>query len=137
MLITEMSRRWVLLGAIAAGLAVAGASYAVNAGGPGPGLQELLGPKTARAEFVVVQNGQVHDIRFDQGRIMGYFPNRGVLVLHERDGTRQQLSFAPDAQISLNGAPAGPQDMRSGLYAIVIRDGDNPARRVILRSFLR
>ena len=54
----------------------------------------------------------------------------GTLTLLERDGTLVGIAVAPGAAITIGGRPAGYPELRRGMVATVIRDGDAPANEV-------
>jgi len=87
----------------------------------------FFGSQMARAEVVMVVGNQVHDFRIDQGRVQSVRP--GELELLERDGTKQVIAISPTARIVYQGLkPAG--GIVRGLFAITVREGDQPAHLV-------
>ena len=116
--------------AIAAALAAAGGGAAAAAKigpSPGKGLGEFFfGPKLARAEVVIVENGVVHDYRIDRGRIR--FVGRGMIELKELDGSVEKIPVSPTAEILVQGGRTG--QLERGMIATTIRDGNAPADRV-------
>ena len=88
----------------------------------------FFGPKLVRAEVVVKDAGVLHDYRVDRGTIRN--KAGGTLTLLERDGTLVQVPVAPTASITLGGRPVAYADLRRGMVATVIRDGDAPASEV-------
>src|SRR5919201_6301609 len=99
-----MRRRWIVLGVAAAVLAVGVAAGLAASSAPplGGGLaSDLLGPRMARAEVVVVRGGVVHDYRVDQGRLA--LNRLTELLVRERDGTLQTVPVAAGAAVTLNG----------------------------------
>ena len=131
----RIGRRWLIGGALAGLLAVGvAAAFAANVLPPRgdadiPG--SLFGPRMARAEVVLVVDGAVHAFRIDQGRLQRVGPD--AVVIAERDGTMQQVPVAPDARVTLNGAPAPLGALRRGLLVVTVRDGDAPAMIVKAR----
>ncbi|MFN2467770.1 MAG: hypothetical protein ABR521_06525 [Gaiellaceae bacterium] len=126
--------RWALAGAgLALALAVGAVAVAASPP-PGKSLGEyFLGPKLARAEVVLVINGQVHDFRIDRGRIKSF--TQAGLELRQLDGTIQLVPVSPDAVIEgPGGRRIGPAQLRRGLVVVTIRDGDAPAERVVVVS---
>lgn len=123
--------RWLALLAAATVVATASAASAARIG-PGPGRlgDYFFGPKLARAEVVMVENGIVHDYRIDRGRIRMARP--GVLVLKELDGQVERVPLSPSTEILLNGQPVPPDALGRGMIALAIRDGNSPAIRVIV-----
>ncbi len=97
--------------------------------GPYDALRPLLGAGLVRAEIVTRGGGTIHDYRVDRGRIRQVKP--GELTLRELDGTVVPIPVAQTAQIRLDGRAAAYVQLRRGLQAIVIRDGDTPAIRVV------
>jgi hypothetical protein len=131
-------RRWLLLGALGAALAVGvAAALAASSALPGdsglPG--SLFGAKMARAEVVVVNAGVVHDYRVDQGRLR--LNRLEELVILERDGTVQTVPVSPSARVTLDGAPSSLAALRRGLSVLTLRDGDAPAIVVRARTLFR
>jgi hypothetical protein len=129
-----MKRHVILGGALVCLLAVgvAGALAAtgvVRLSGPVP--ENLLGPQMARAEVVLMINGAVHDIRVDQGRVVGIRP--GALDVLERDRTRTTIPVAPDARVTVNGSRAPLSSVGRGMIVIAVRDGDSAASIVRAR----
>lgn len=88
----------------------------------------FFGPKLVRAEVLVKDDGVLHVYRVDRGVIRSKQP--GSLVLRERDGTLVTISVAPTAAITLNGRVASFTQLRRGMVATVIREGDAPATEV-------
>ena len=119
------------------GLWIVAALLAVNAtllvAQPGLALPGSLGsyffgPKLVRAEVLVKDGGALHDYRVDRGTIRN--KAGGTLTLLERDGSLVPIAVAPTASITLNGRPIAYSDLRRGMVATVIRDGDAPANEV-------
>jgi hypothetical protein len=130
-----MRRRWIVLGALAAVLAVgAAAGLAASSAEPlGRSLaSDLLGSHMARAEVVVVKGGVVHDYRVDQGRLA--LNRLTELLIRERDGTLQAVPVATNAAVTLNGAPAALGQLRRGMAVLTLRDGDAPATFIRARA---
>ena len=88
----------------------------------------FFGPKLVRAEVLVKDAGLLHVYRVDRGVIRSKAP--GNLALRERDGTLVTIAIAPTAAIMLNGRPATFAQLRRGMVATVIREGDAPATEV-------
>jgi hypothetical protein len=137
MLRTDM-RRWLLVGALGAALAV-GVAAALAASSALPGDSDLprglFGAKMARAEVVVVNAGVVHDYRVDQGRLR--LNRLQELVILERDGTVQTVPVSPAARVTLNGAPSSVAALRRGMTVLTLREGDAPALVVRARTLFR
>jgi hypothetical protein len=77
---------------------------------------------------LVKDGGVLHDYRVDRGTIRN--KAGGTLTLLERDGTLVPIAVAPTAAITINGRPVAYSDLRRGMVATVIRDGDAPANEV-------
>lgn len=88
----------------------------------------------ARAEVVIVKGGAVHDYRLDQGKVLSV--RSGVIELLERDGTRQVIPVAPDAQVWINGRITPPSAIPLRVNAITIRDGDQAASVIRITTVL-
>jgi hypothetical protein len=88
----------------------------------------FFGPKLVRAEVLVKDGGALHVYRVDRGAIRGKSP--GQLVLREGDGTLVTIAIAPTATVTISGHPAAFQQLRRGMVATVIREGDAPAIEV-------
>ena len=133
-----MRRRWIVLGVAAAVLAVGvAAGLAASSAEPLSGglVPDLLGPRMARAEVVVVDGGVVHDYRVDQGRLV--LNRLTALLIRERDGTLQSVSLSPSAQVTLNALPAQIGQLRRGMAVLTLRDGSSPATVVRARGVFR
>jgi hypothetical protein len=108
----------------------------LSPGGLGAGAYEavrpLLGPGFVRAEIVTRAGGTIHDYRVDRGRIRQVRP--GALTLRELDGTIVTIPVAEGAQVRLGGRPAALIELRRGMQAITVRDGDAPALRVVVTA---
>jgi len=89
----------------------------------------------ARAEVVTIKAGVVHDYRIDQGRVLSVKP--GTIELLERDGTRQVIPVALDAEVWVNGRLGVPGVIPLGAKAIAIRDGDQPAAMIRITGQIR
>jgi hypothetical protein len=97
--------------------------------GPYEALRPLLGAGFIRAEIVSRGGGSLHDYRVDRGRIRQVRP--GAVTLRELDGTMVTIPVAAGAQIKVDGRPAEYAELRRGMQAITVRDGDAPALRVV------
>ena len=120
-------RRFVVMGASAAAVAALALAQggAASLGSLG---NFFFGPKLVRAEVLVKDGGALHDYRVDRGTIRN--KAGGTLTLLERDGSLVPIAVAPTASITLNGRPIAYSDLRRGMVATVIRDGDAPANEV-------
>ena len=94
----------------------------------------LLGATLARAEILTYSNKTLHDIRIDDGRIVGKGPTS--LTLLELDGTRQTIAVDASTLVTVSGQPIDVSAARVGAYAIAIRDGDGAAQEVRLTPFV-
>ena len=138
-----MKRRWFIAAVAAAAFAGGGAmllaqsgvtSALFSRGGPSGDLGAyFFSPHMARAEVVMKLDGQVHDFRIDQGRVVAV--RNGSVDLLERDGSRQTVPLASDARVQIDGVPVGGQQIRPGMRVITIRDGSGAAGTV--RAFTR
>lgn len=124
----RVSRPLTIAAALTAALVVGATGFASSVAAPSEprALGELFFSKNmARAEVVMVKGGVVHDYRIDQGRVVGIRP--GFVELLERDGTRQLIPVAPDAQIWVSGRLSALVTVPLRVVAVTIRDGDQPA----------
>jgi hypothetical protein len=87
----------------------------------------LLGNKLVRGE-IVLQDTAPHDYRLDHGRIKQV--GLTTLVLREADGTDVSIEVSPTAHVKLNGQNANYFQLRKGMMATTIRDGDKPADQI-------
>ena len=126
--------RWLAIGALI-GLVLAGAATLAAATFVGPRqlADFLFGPRMARAEVVLVLNGQVHDFRVDRGRLKSP-PRSGTVELKELDGTVQMVPVAPNAQVTINGIPAPFSALTKGMTVTAVRDGSAPAQQVLAET---
>lgn len=87
----------------------------------------MFGNKLIRAE-VALQDTALHDYRLDHGRIkqVGAF----TLVLREQDGTDQPIDVSPTGRVKLNGKNSSFIQLRKGMMATTMRDGDKAADQV-------
>ena len=123
-----MSKGWTIAAAAIAALVVGAVSLASSVAPPpeARALGELFFNRNmARSEVVMVKQGIVHDYRIDQGKVVA--SRGGTIELQERDGTRQAIPIAPDAQILVNGRLSALISVPLRVNAITIRDGDQPA----------
>ena len=88
----------------------------------------FFGPRLVRAEVLVKDGGALHVYRVDRGTIRG--KTGGELVLREGDGTLITIAVSPTATITFRGRPAAYNQLRRGMVATVIREGDAPATEV-------
>jgi hypothetical protein len=87
----------------------------------------LLGTKLIRGE-IAVKDTSLHDYRLDRGRITQV----GVttITLHEADGTDVTVNVSPTARVKVNGQNAIFVQLRRGMMAVTMYDGDKPADQV-------
>jgi hypothetical protein len=107
-------------------------AYAATTGKPAPKwpastVPQLLGNKLLRGEIFLQDTAQ-HDYRLDRGRIKQVGLTN--LVLHEGDGTDVTIEVSPTAHVKLNGKNASFLQLRKGMMATTIRDGDKPAEQI-------
>jgi hypothetical protein len=97
---------------------------------PVPVTNLLLGTQMIRGEIAVASGDPAapHDFLLDHGRIrqVGAF----TLTMRERDGTVVTINISPTARVKLNGQNASFLDLRKGMMATTIHDGDKPADQV-------
>lgn len=107
-------------------------AYAATTGKPAPKwpastVPQLLGNKLLRGEIFLQDTAQ-HDYRLDRGRIKQVGLTN--LVLHEGDGTDVTIDVSPTAHVRLNGQNGSFLQLRKGMMATTIRDGDKPAEQI-------
>jgi hypothetical protein len=97
---------------------------------PVPVTNLLLGTQMVRGEIGVASGDPTapHDYLLDHGRIRQV--GALTLTLKERDGTVVTINISPTARIKLNGQNASFLDLRKGMMALTIHDGDKPADQV-------
>jgi hypothetical protein len=89
----------------------------------------LLGGRMFRAEIALMSaDGVLHDYLLDRGRIKQVGPY--TLTLKEADRTIVTIAVAATARVRLNGKNASFAQLRKGMIATTMRDGDNPADQV-------
>ena len=94
---------------------------------PKTSIQYWLGGRMFRAEIAYLDT-VLHDYRLDHGRLKQVGPY--TLTLHEADGTTVPLSAAATVRVKLNGKIASFAQLRKGMTATVMRDGDKPADQI-------
>jgi hypothetical protein len=104
--------------------------YAATTGKPAPKwpastVPQLLGNKLVRGEIYLQDTAQ-HDYRLDHGRIKQV----GLTNLHEADGTDVTIDVSPTAHVKVNGQNASFLQLRKGMMATTIHDGDKPADQI-------
>jgi hypothetical protein len=119
--------------------AAATAVYASSARAAAPKLPvslstTLLGTRLIRGE-IAVKDTAVHDYRLDRGRITQV----GVttLTIHEADGTDVTVNVSPTARVKVNGQNAIFVQLRRGMMAITMHDGDKPADQIYATGKLK
>jgi len=87
----------------------------------------MLGNRLVRAE-IALKDTVLHDYRIDHGRIkdVGAF----TLLLREPDGSEVTISISPNVRVRLNGKNASFFQLRPGMMATTLRDGDKSADQV-------
>jgi hypothetical protein len=97
---------------------------------PIPVTNLLLGNQMVRAEIGVASGDPTtpHDFLLDHGRIKQV----GVLTvaLREKDGTVVTINVSPTPRVKLNGQNASFVQLRKGMMATTIHDGDKPADQI-------
>ena len=90
----------------------------------------LLGNQMVRAEIGVASGDPAtpHDFLLDHGRIKQV--GVSTLTLREKDGTVVTINVSPTARVKLNGKNASFLQLRQGMMATTIHDGDKPADQV-------
>lgn len=121
------SALWAVAALLAVNIVLVGAQLAGAALPRGLG-GYLFGPKLVRAEVLLKDSTGLHDYRLDRGTIRAKAP--GSLTLRERDGTVTTIAVASDAAVTINGRFSAFQQLRRGMIATVIRDGESSASEV-------
>jgi hypothetical protein len=87
----------------------------------------MLGNRLVRAE-IALKDTVLHDYRLDRGRIkdVGVF----TLLLREPDGSEVTINISPNARVRVNGKSGSFFQLRTGMMATTLRDGDKPADQV-------
>ena len=126
----RMQKRKLTLWTVTALLALNAVLFVAQPGLALPGSlgNYFFGPKLVRAEVLVKDAGVLHDYRIDRGVIRS--KAGGTLSLFERDGSLVPIPVAPAATITIGGRPAVYSELRRGMVATVIRDGDAPATEI-------
>jgi hypothetical protein len=90
----------------------------------------LLGNQMVRAEIGVASGDPAtpHDFLLDHGRIKQV--GVSTLTLREKDGTVVTINVSATARVKLNGKNGGFLQLRQGMMATTIHDGDKPADQV-------
>lgn len=96
---------------------------------PRASVQYWLGTRMFKAEIALKgADGVLHDYLLDRGRIRQVAPYS--LTLRELDGTTASFSISATARVKLNGKTASFAQLRKGMTATVMRDGDKPADQI-------
>ena len=124
------TKRSKALWAVAALLLVNAVLLAAQPGFALPGQlgNYFFGPKLVRADVLVRDGGALHVYRVDRGTIRN--KAGGSLELRERDGTNVTIAISPAAVITISGRRVSYAQLRRGMVATVIREGDAPATEV-------
>ncbi|HEX6491613.1 MAG TPA: hypothetical protein VF002_09620 [Gaiellaceae bacterium] len=86
----------------------------------------LLGGRMMRAEiYLKSADGMLHDYLLDHGRVRQVGPTS--LTLREADGTLVPIDISASARVKLNGQNASLAELRRGMMATTMRDGETPA----------
>lgn len=122
--------RWMVLGGVLTLVLTAGGAFGALQLTRGKSLGDFFfGPHMARAEFVLVQKGQIRDYRIDRGRVKSL--RGGVLELRELDGTVQSVPVAATAQVTINDQRSSFAALTRGMIVTTIRVGSSPAEQVL------
>jgi hypothetical protein len=87
----------------------------------------LFGPRLIRAE-IALQDTALHDYRLDHGRIKQV--GASAVTLREPDGTDQTIDVSLTARVRINGQNGTFFQLRRGMMAVTMHDGDKPADQV-------
>jgi len=87
----------------------------------------LFGPRLVRAE-IALQDTALHDYRLDHGRIKQV--GASALTLREPDGTDETIDVSLTAHVRINGQNGTFFQLRRGMMAVTMHDGDKPADQV-------
>lgn len=88
---------------------------------------QMLGPRLIRAE-IALQDTALHDYRLDHGRIRQV--GITTITLRELDGTDQTIDVSPTARVRINGQNGSFFQLRRGMMAVTMHDGDKAADQV-------
>ena len=89
----------------------------------------LLGPRMLRAEVALKSADNVlHDYLLDRGRIRQL--NGPTVVLREADGTVVSMATSSFVRVKVNGKDASYTQLRRGMMATTMHDGDKPADQI-------
>jgi hypothetical protein len=87
----------------------------------------LFGPRLVRAE-IALQDTTLHDYWLDHGRIKQV--GASTLTLREPNGTDETIDVSLTARVRINGQNGTFFQLRRGMMAVTIHDGDKPADQV-------
>jgi hypothetical protein len=87
----------------------------------------LFGPRLIRAE-IALQDTALHDYRLDYGRIKQV--GASTVTLRELDGTDQTIDVSLTARVRINRQNGTFFQLRRGMMAVTMHDGDKPADQV-------
>lgn len=89
----------------------------------------LLGGRMFRTEIALKSPDNVlHDFLLDHGRLKQV--NGANLIIREADGTVVTVPTSTFARVKVNGKPASYAQLRKGMMATTMRDGDKPADQI-------
>lgn len=96
---------------------------------PYPTISYLLGPRMLRAEIALKSADNVlHDFLLDHGRIKQI--TGPTLTLREADGTTVTIATSPFVRVKVNGQSSSYTQLRRGMMATTMHDGDKPADQI-------
>jgi len=96
---------------------------------PYASVSALLGPRMFRTEVALKSADNVlHDFLLDHGRLKQV--NGANLIIREADGTVVTVSTSTFARVKVNGKAASYAQLRKGMMATTMRDGDKPADQI-------
>ena len=113
---------------VVAGLAGAAAVFAGSGFGAGGNVFSpayFFGGHMVRAEVFIKLGSATHDYRLDRGNVRATTPTS--ITLKEKTGDLVTIPVATNADVRLNNRPVALTQLRRGVLALVIRDGDVPA----------
>jgi hypothetical protein len=87
----------------------------------------LFGPRLVRAE-IALQDTTLHDYWLDHGRIKQV--GASTLTLREPNGTDETINVSLTARVRINGQNGTFFQLRKGMMAVTMHDGDKPADQV-------
>lgn len=148
----ETKKTWKIAGpligsALAVALLSGGIAWAARGSTPSPspsastaipgGMKEggRLGPRAlfrhlSSAVLTVDVGGQIHQIHVDRGTVKSI--SATAVTLEEADGRTVTVPLDANTRFVLNCKPVALSDIKTGVTATAMRDGDSPAR--VLRA---